>query len=155
VVALALEALFAGCGGEPRRAPEEHASTTPAAITVDEPVETATVTDPARAAYIRRADRICSTLDPKRETTLRGVDDASDPAGTYEATVTLARERLRRIEALRPPAADADLIAQNVIDRLRTRLAVRGRLEHDLTTGDEDAAARDQAEYEAQPETTT
>jgi hypothetical protein len=69
--------------------------------------------------------------------------------------VTLARERLRRIETLRPPAADADLIAQNVIDRLRTRLAVRGRLEHDLTTGDEDAAARDQAEYEAQPETTT
>ncbi len=149
VLALAVEGLIAGCGGEPARAPEEHAATTPVAITVDEPAGTATVTDPARAAYIRRADRICSTLDPRRETKLQEVDAASDPAGAYEATVTLAREQLRRIEALTPPAADADLIAQNVIDRLRTRLVVRGRLEHDLATGDEAAAARDQAEYEA------
>lgn len=69
---------LAGCGGEGARAP----AATPAAVTVDELPGTARVTDPARAAYIRRADRVCADLDPKREGKLREVEGSEDPAGT-------------------------------------------------------------------------
>ena len=142
---LLLGVPLAGCGGEGGRAP----AATPAAVTVDEPSGTARVTDPARATYIRRADRVCAELDPEREGKLREVEGAEDPAGTYADTVTLAEEQLRRIEALTPPAADGDLIARNVIDRLHSRLVFRHRLRSDLAAGDERAAASDQAHYEA------
>lgn len=137
---------LAGCGGEEGRAP---VSSTPAAVTVDEPSGTASVSDPVRAAYIRKADRICEELDPQREAKRREAGDADDPEIAYGESVDLAAEQLRRIEALTPPAGDEELIASNVVDRLRARLALRRSIQAALTSGDEDAAARDQAQLEA------
>ena len=149
LVVLAAVTAIAGCGGEPQRAPAQTVAAPPAAVEVDEAPGTARVTDPARAAYIRRADRICRTLDPERERRLHEVRTASDPVRAYEDTVAMAREQLRRISALRPPAADRDLISHNVLDRLQQRLALRTRLAHALDVGDETTAGRDQAEFEA------
>jgi hypothetical protein len=147
---VALGVPLSGCGGEPARAPvRTAAAATPAAITVEEPAVTARVTDRARRAYIRRADRVCADLDPQRESKLREVEGAADPEGTYADTVTLAAEQLRRIAAIEPPAADRSLIGRNVIDRLRERLALRERLERDLAAADATAASRDQVRYEA------
>jgi hypothetical protein len=150
LTALSVSVAPVGCGGEARRGPVRTvAGPPPAAVTVNEPAGTARVTDPARAAYIRRADRVCADLDPRRESKLHEVEGASDPAGAYAQTVTLAREQLRRIEAIHPPAGDRELIARNVIDRLRERLGLRDRLQRDVADDDADAAARDQSQFEA------
>lgn len=150
IVVVAAAALLSGCGGEPARAPVRTAAAeSPAPVRVDEPAVTARVTDPARRAYIRRADRVCRELDPQREAKLREVEGAADAEGAYGETVTLAAEQLRRIAAIEPPLADRELIERNVIDRLRERLALRRRLQRDLATGDVQTTARDQASYEA------
>ena len=150
VMVLGAAVLLSACGGEPARAPAPTAAAeTPAPVTVTEPAVTARVTDPARRAYIRRADRVCSELDPQREAKLGEVEGAADAEGAYGETVTLAAEQLRRITAIEPPPTDRDLIARNVIDRLRERLALRRRLERDLATDDAKTAARDQASFEA------
>lgn len=143
---LALTITFSGCGGEEARAPVPAA---PQAVTVDEPVGTASVGDPERAAYIRKADRICAELDPKRDAKRQQAGDADDPEAAYGESVDLAAEQLRRIDALTPPAGDGDLIASNVIDRLQARLDLRRRLQTALADGDEGSAARDQAQLEA------
>jgi len=144
--ALVLGAAITGCGGDERRAP---VSEPPPAVTVDEPAGTASVGDPARAAYIRKADRICAELDPEREAKRQEAGKADDPDVAYGESVDLAAEQLRRIEALTPPAADTDLITSNVVDRLHARLDLRRRLQTALADGDEAGATRDQAQLEA------
>ncbi len=150
-VVLVSAVLLSGCGGEPRRAAVTVTVPAPTSsgVTVPETSGTARVTDPARMAYIRAADRVCGTLDPEREAKLREVKSAPSPVDAYAATVALAGEQLRRIAAIPPPPADRSLIARNVVDRLHARLIARQYLQRDLAAGDDSAAARDQAQFEA------
>lgn len=143
----------AGCGGEAGRAPETATViTVMGSPTVPLPPHTARITDPARAAYVKAVDAVCRTRNPERDKDVKEAADASseqDAVAAYDRSITTADEQLKEIEAVTPPADDADLIATNVIDRLKQRIVVRKQLSKALADDDAEAASRDRAELDA------
>jgi hypothetical protein len=148
VATAALAAGVSACGGEPRRAAVSELSTP----TVSEPAGTAQVSDPARARYVRQVDRVCAHYNPRREQAMAdaehapGVDNATQ---IYDTSILLAEKQLHGIEAIAPPSADRQLIASNVIDRLRQRIVLRRALRNDLIASDADSAERHRAQLDA------
>lgn len=143
----------AGCGGEAGRAPETATViTVMGSPTVPLPPHTARITDPARAAYVKQVDAVCRTRNPERDKDVKEAADASseeESVAAYDRSITTADEQLREIEAVKPPADDADLITTNVIDRLKQRIVLRRKLSQALADDDADAASRDRAELDA------
>lgn len=142
--------VLSACGGEPRRAVSY--TTVVSTPDVGEPSDTARVIDPARAAYIRRVDAVCARINPERERAISGVGSAGDNAHAEQSmkqSIVLAEQQLREVAAVKPPAADRQLIASNVIDRLKTRLGLRRKLAVDLRDDDVGDASRNRAQLDA------
>jgi hypothetical protein len=136
--------LVAGCGGEPQRAgegtvPNVATATQPAPETGAAPGVSATVSDPARRAYIAGADRICERLDPKRNEARRRVGEAGDTAEAvkgYDEGISLAAQQLRELEAIPVPPRDRELMRTDVFDVLRQQLSLRQQVRAGLQAGD-------------------
>jgi hypothetical protein len=146
VVATAV--ALSACGGEPRRAPVQQL-TTP---TVAQPADSATVSDPARARYVRKVDAVCARYNPQRDDAVRQAGEASDDAAAvrdYDGSIALAERQLAAIEAVAAPSADRALIQRNVVERLRQRIALRRALSADLSASDTAGAQRDRAQLDA------
>ena len=138
--------VVAGCGADTRRAetitstaaskpppssrPTEQLATTPVS---------AKATDPARRAYVNRADGVCSRLDRERnaarEQTARAADTAQ-ATKAYGDSIALGEKQLRQIEAIPPPPGDAALLRTNVFDVLKRQLAIRRQMQRALATTD-------------------
>ena len=143
----------AGCGGEAARAPQTATVLTVVqGQTVAAPSGTARITDPARAAYVRKVDAICRVRNPERDADVKAAGEASDEheaVKAYDRSISTADDQLHEIESVTPPRGDADLITTNVIDRLRERIALRKRISRDLADSDATAASRDRAQLDA------
>jgi hypothetical protein len=139
---------FSACGGEPRRAAVRELSTP----SISEPADTAQVTDPARARYVKQVDSVCAHYNPQRAQALvqsENAPDASAATREYTADITLAEAQLRGIEAIAAPSADRALIESNVIARLRERLVVRRSLRSALLASDTSTAQNERARLDA------
>lgn len=152
-LALALSALgLAGCGGEAARAPQTATVITVVqGQTVPLPAATARISDPVRAAYVAKVDAICRVRNPERDADVKAAGAATDDAEAvkaYDRSIATADEQLREIAAVRPPPGDADLIATNVLDRLKRRIALRRQISRELADADAEGAGRDQAELD-------
>lgn len=148
VASLAAAVGLSACGGEPRRAAVRELSTP----SISEPADTAQVSDPARARYVKQVDDVCARYNPQRAQALAESENApgvSAAARAYTADITLAEAQLRGIEAIAPPGADRALIQSNVIARLRERLAVRRTLRSALLASDTAAAQNARARLDA------
>jgi hypothetical protein len=149
--------IAAGCGGDPERADEGTVST---AATATQPAPatagkqgavSAPVSDPARRAYIARADRICERLDPKRDEARKRVGESADTAeavSAYDDGISLAAEQLRELEAIPVPPRDTELIRTNVFDLLRRQLALRREIRPGLEAGEVESVEGHQAEMD-------
>lgn len=142
---LAVAAVIAiGCGGDPGRAGEGTVSnaataTQPAPATVGKPGVSATVSDPARRAYIARADRVCEHLDPRRNEARKRVGEAADTGeavNAYDDGISLAARQLRELEAIPVPPRDRDLMRTDVFGVLRRQLSLRREVRIGLQAGD-------------------
>ena len=140
--------LLSACGGEPRREAVRELSVP----SVAEPADAAPVTDPARALYVGRLDKICSRYNPQRAHALAEAEQAPDTqaaAEAYATDVSLAEAQLRDIEMASPPNADRSVITSNVIVRLRERLVLRRALRRSLLASDASAAQNERAQLDA------
>lgn len=143
-VAVAVTGLSA-CGGDRNRADEAAGgspSTTTAATTSSPattphvqlpkgPAVSARATDPARRAYIARADRVCARYDPKRNEARKRTGEAADAGEAtkaYDEGVKLATAQLRALEAIHVPASEAGVLRANVFEPLHAQLQLRHRI---------------------------
>lgn len=138
---------LSGCGGDTRRAETEGVATAPqAAAPVPHvklphgPVVSSRPTDPARRAYLVKADRVCSRFDPMRnEARDRAAGESADvakAARSYDEGVKVGEQQLRALEAIRPPSGDRALLRANVFAPLRAQLALRGQIAPVLARAD-------------------
>ncbi len=143
-LALAL-LLFAGCGGDSRRASQQSlkaAGPTATRSGSDVPAGTgpivpARVTDPARRAYIARVDAVCKRLDPERTGAREHASgDTSQVLKGYDDSIALGATELNDIEAIKPPHGDATALRVNVFDVIRHQLAVRREIRTALAGDD-------------------
>ena len=99
----------------------------------------AQVADPARRAYIRRVDRVCSSLDPERNSakeSVAGAANGQEAGAAYENTITWGQAELRRIQAVPPPPGEGRLLRTNVFDVIRRQLALRSEIRNALPSLD-------------------
>lgn len=145
--------LLGGCGGEPGRAERsETVVTVVQGQTVAAPSGTARITDPARAAYVRKVDAVCRRRNPERDDDVRAAAEATDEAeavSAYDRSIATAANQLDEIRAVTPPPGDRALITSNVLDRLQERLVLRRRLSAALATSDAAAASQARARLDA------
>ncbi len=148
LASVAASAGLSSCGGEPRRAVVRELSVP----SVSEPADSARVTDPARARYVKQVDIVCARYNPQRAQALTDAErapDASAAAQAYTANNSLAETQLRAIEAVAAPPADRALLEQNVIARLRERLLLRRGLRRALLASDAAGAQNERAQLDA------
>lgn len=136
---------LSGCGGDTRRG-DDLSTTAGAAAPVSPqiklphgPAVSAKVTDPARRAYIARADRLCAHFDPKRNEARKHAGEAADTAEavtSYDEGIKLGEQQLRALEAIPPPPGDRALLRANVFTPLKTQLAIRRQIAPALAHGD-------------------
>ena len=135
----------AGCGGDTRRGDDLSTTAGVAASAYPQiklphgPAVSAKVTDPARRAYIARADRVCGHFDPKRNEARKHAGEAADAAEavtSYDEGVKLGGQQLRALEAIPPPPSDRALLRANVFTPLKAQLAIRRRIAPALAQGD-------------------
>ncbi len=137
--------VVAGCGADTRRA-ETITSTAASKPPPSRPTEqlattpvSAKASDPARRAYVNRADGVCSRLDRERnaarEQTARATDTAQ-ATKAYGDSIALGEKQLRQIEAIPRPPGDAALLRTNVFDVLKRQLAIRRQMQRALATTD-------------------
>lgn len=139
-VGIGIAAVSAGCGGDARRGESETSTTVSPSVAATAtqptgsrggPVIAATVTNPARRAYVARVDSVCRQLDPERNSAQGKVGNSALPeeaAKAYDDTVSLGEKELRQIEAIPPPPGERALLRVNVFDVVRRELAVRRRI---------------------------
>jgi len=140
--------LAAGCGGDTRRAESEQGggttttgpaptATTPS--TGSTPVVSAAVTDPARRAYISRVDRVCSRLDPERNSSRERVGKsagAGEAARAYEEGTALGWRELRDLKAIPTPPGDDQSLQANLYGPIEAQLALRRQIRGALAAVD-------------------
>lgn len=145
LAALGLVAL-SGCGGDTRRSETEGATAAPPASHIKPvklphgPAVSARATDPARRAYLAKAERVCARFDPKRnEARARAAGEGSNTARaarSYDEGIKVGERQLRTIETIPPPAGDRALLVANVFRPLHVQLALRRQIASALGAGD-------------------
>jgi hypothetical protein len=139
--------LTPGCGADKRRGEVETTSTSQPASAASTQRSTnpgpqavpAEATNPARRTYVARVDRICSRLDPERESSTESVGRARDPqqaAAHYDDTIALGEKQLRQIQAVPEPPGDRRTLRANVFDVIDQQLAIRRQLRTALAASD-------------------
>ncbi len=138
-------ALLAGCGGDVRRGESEGAAQNATTQTSSTPTQTSTpvpvtpVRNPARRAYVARVDRVCSGLDPERNSARERVGssaDAQEAAKAYDDDIASGETELRQIEAIPVPPGEKQLVRTNVFDVIRRQLALRRQIRDALAAVD-------------------
>ncbi len=139
---------LSGCGGDTRRAESEGVAATssqaaapgPRVKLPHGPAVSARPTDPARRAYLAKADRVCARFDPVRnEARDRAAGESADvakAARSYDEGVKVGHQQLRALTAIRPPSGDRALLRANVFVPLRDQLALRGQIAPALARAD-------------------
>jgi hypothetical protein len=147
---LVLMALAPGCGGDQRRGEAETSTVAtsgtttqaqpPAGQTAGPPkVPSSASSDPARRAYIRRVDRICSKLDPEHTGARERVDKStneSEAVNAYDDTIALWTKQLSEIKAVPAPPGDRSALVANIFDPIRRQLALRRQIRNALAAVD-------------------
>ncbi len=147
VCLLAVVALLAaGCGGESGRAESEtqgsSTQTTPVTTspsTTPAPVVSATVTDPARRAYVTRVDRECGRLDTDRDSARERVGNATDAGEAvkaYDEGTSAGLRELRELRAIPAPPGDSVLLHTNLWGPVAAQLALRRQIRSALADVD-------------------
>lgn len=141
---VAFSGPVAGCGGDTRRAETEttSAATQPAGASRQSPrgggkAVSTKVSSPARRAYIARVDQICNRLDPERSAEQKRVGESTntqEATKAYEGTIALGERQLRQIEAVPAPPGDRAVLRTNLIDVIKSQLAVRRQIRGALGT---------------------